>query len=211
MSTVEPSVDDSVTAWIERLRLGDRNAGDLLHRRYGQQLASTARAKFPNALTPASDEHDLTQSVFCALWKVASEGGLKPVDNRSSFWWLLLGIARNKAISRLRAARAAKRQGDGRGREHIDDHLNSIVDPAPSPELVQAFFEEQEALFALLRDEAERAIAVLKLEGFNHPEIAGKLGLSVRTVERKAAIIREKWANYAESEEGYAGNDSKDR
>ena len=211
MSTVEPSVDDSVTAWVERLRLGDRDAGDLLHRRYGQQLANTARSRFSNALTPASDEHDLTQSVFCALWKVAAEGGLKPVDNRASFWWLLLGIAKNKAISRVRAARAAKRRGDGRGRENIGDQLNSVADPSPTPELVQAFFEEQEALIDLLKDEAERAIAVLKLEGFNHPEIAGKLGLSVRTVERKAAIIREKWANYAASEEGYAGNDSQDR
>jgi ECF sigma factor len=38
-----------------------------------------------------------------------------------------------------------------------------------------------------------RPIAMWKFEGFTHEEIASKLGYTLRTVERKARLIREKW------------------
>ena len=45
----------------------------------------------------------------------------------------------------------------------------------------------------LLDDETLRVVAVMKLEGHSHAEIAGRLRCSVRTVERKLALIRERW------------------
>ena len=48
-------------------------------------------------------------------------------------------------------------------------------------------------LLALLDDEL-REIALLKLEGYSHDEIAQQIGRSTRTVDRRLGLIREKWA-----------------
>jgi RNA polymerase sigma factor (sigma-70 family) len=208
MPRLDLGLDESVTAWVERLRTGDREAGDLLHDRYREFLLSVARKQYRNALAAASDEEDLVQSVFHDLWKAASLGRLGPVEDRESFWWLLLTIARNKAVSRIRAARTRKRGagepvqfsqiGDSReGRLGYADMAATAVN-----ELVIEFMEEQERLFAMLRDDVERTIVAGRLEGQSPVEIAGRLGVTVRTVERKVRIIREKWQRYQESVDG---------
>jgi len=53
--------------------------------------------------------------------------------------------------------------------------------------------EEQNRLLSMLRDDVLRSIAIWKLEGFTHEEIADKLGVTPRTVIRKINLIRETW------------------
>ncbi len=53
--------------------------------------------------------------------------------------------------------------------------------------------DELQALLARLDDEMQRAVALLKIEGFSNPEIAEKLGRPLRTIERKLALIRKIW------------------
>jgi len=48
-------------------------------------------------------------------------------------------------------------------------------------------------LLSSLRDDGLRSIAVLKLEGYSNPEIAVKLDSSLRSIERKLALIRQQW------------------
>ena len=45
----------------------------------------------------------------------------------------------------------------------------------------------------LLRDDTQREIARLRLEGYENTEIAEKTGVSLRSVERKLKLIRETW------------------
>lgn len=46
-----------------------------------------------------------------------------------------------------------------------------------------------------MTDDLQRGIAQLRLEGFSNQEIAQKLNISLRTVERKLGLIREAWEN----------------
>ena len=48
-------------------------------------------------------------------------------------------------------------------------------------------------LLEQLSDEAQRRIAAGKLKGMTNKELAGELGISLRAVERKLAMIRDKW------------------
>jgi DNA-directed RNA polymerase specialized sigma24 family protein len=45
----------------------------------------------------------------------------------------------------------------------------------------------------LLTPEEMRALAVRKLEGYTNGEIAGLLGCSRATVERRLALVRKSW------------------
>lgn len=210
-------LDESVTAWIDRLRTGDRTAGELLHERYRDYLVRVARKNFASASTAVGDAEDLVQSVFCDLWRSASQGSLGQIEDRESFWWLLLTMARHKAISRIRRAKSQKRQGSRPTVQfsQLDDskevrnvHATPDLRTAHA-ELIRQFIEAQEHLFELLADDTERAIAAYKLEGHNHPAIAAKLNVSVRTVERKVAMIRERWVrDQVSSEEGLTQHDS---
>ena len=53
--------------------------------------------------------------------------------------------------------------------------------------------EQLRYLLDQLADEAQRQIALGKLEGKTNKELARDLGISLRAVERKLAIIRDKW------------------
>ena len=52
--------------------------------------------------------------------------------------------------------------------------------------------DELEHLLAPLDDERQ-SIALLKMDGYTHGEIAQRLGISLRSVERKVALIRDRW------------------
>ena len=45
-----------------------------------------------------------------------------------------------------------------------------------------------------LQDPLLRSISIGKLEGYTHEELATRLNVSVRTVERKLHLIRRKWS-----------------
>jgi DNA-directed RNA polymerase specialized sigma24 family protein len=60
--------------------------------------------------------------------------------------------------------------------------------------------EEFERLLAELGDEELRQIALAKMEGYTNQEIAGRMDLTLRTVERRLNLVRRLW-------KGDAGND----
>jgi RNA polymerase sigma factor (sigma-70 family) len=200
------TLDDSVTEWVDRLRQGDRNAGDLLDLRYRDALLRATREKFANIISAAADEDDLVQSVFHAIWTAASRGTLTEVANRDSFWGLLLTITRNKAISRRRAVLARKDVGGSAAQfsQIANGQIASVLpDSQTSAQVIADLLEEQERLLLALHDESERQVAIYKLQGLSHPEIAAEMRISIRTVERKLALIRIRWTEIRDSlEEG---------
>ena len=54
--------------------------------------------------------------------------------------------------------------------------------------------EEFSHLYGLLADDSLRQIARGKLEGYTNAELAAKLNLSLRAVERKLQLIRRLWS-----------------
>jgi DNA-directed RNA polymerase specialized sigma24 family protein len=54
--------------------------------------------------------------------------------------------------------------------------------------------EEYRRLLDGLGDPEVRAVAVAKLEGYSNAEIAIRLGVVERTVERRRGLIRQHWS-----------------
>ena len=63
----------------------------------------------------------------------------------------------------------------------------------PTPAFAAMVTDECRRLLEALGDETLRRIALLRMEGYNDPEIAARLGCSVRTVGRKLDLIRKLW------------------
>lgn len=63
----------------------------------------------------------------------------------------------------------------------------------PSPAMVQELTQEVRERLEYLDDDVLQEIVIRKLEGYTNREIARELDLSLRTVERKLQLIRQKW------------------
>jgi len=70
--------------------------------------------------------------------------------------------------------------------------LGSLAGSDPSPEIAAIVAEETQRLLGELEPELQR-IALAKMEGYSNPEIAVRLQISVRTVERRLHLIRRIW------------------
>lgn len=58
--------------------------------------------------------------------------------------------------------------------------------------------EQQQQLLKVLRNDTLRKVAILRIEGYTHAEIAQRLGVSTRTVIRKLNLVRTRWARELE-------------
>lgn len=193
---------DSVTLWLRQLSQGNQTAARQLWNRYSQALIRLAQSRFPGAFTAAADEEDLVQSVFQTLWTGAAAGRWDTVKDRSELWWLLLAITRQKAINQ-HAYNSRQKRGAGHQPLSLTDTitgdssatpLDQVADERPPPELILMLEEEQQRLLACLRDDVLRSIAVMKLDGASHEQIAQQLDVAPRTVIRKLNLIRETWS-----------------
>ena len=61
--------------------------------------------------------------------------------------------------------------------------------------------ERHQELLKRLRDDTLRQVAQLRMEGFANEEIAGRLTMSLRSVERKLRLIREEWQSAFEEQD----------
>lgn len=196
----------SVTIWLNQLKQGDQTAVKKLWDRYRPSLLRLARHRFHACAGPAFDEEDLIQCVFTELWTAATAGRLENIHGRDDLWWLLLLITKRKALSRAAFNSRQKRMGekgtvDGRATASLDQTVvhGSTVDPGQTPpDLILVLDEEQKRLLRLLRDDTLRSIAIWKLEGYSHDEIAKMLSITSRTVIRKLNLIRKHWARELE-------------
>lgn len=194
--------DESVTLWLRQLSHGDQAAARQLWDRYSAALIRLAQRRFPGAVTAAADEEDLVQSVFQTLWTGAAAGRWDTVKDRTELWWLLLAITRRKAMNR-HAYNMRQKRGAGQSTLSLTDTvsgdssatpLDQVVDEQPPAELLLMLEEEQQRLLGCLRDDVLRSIAVMKLEGASHEQIAQKLDVTPRTVIRKLNLIRATWS-----------------
>ncbi len=194
--------DDSVTVWLRQLGQGDQEAARQLWNRYSSALLRLTKSRFGGAVTAAADEEDLVQSVFQALWHGATVGRFESVKDRDELWWLLLTITRRKAVNRQAYNARGQRFGHEVPLSHLETTVNgstatpaiSLADEQPPPELILMLEEEQQRLLGCLRDDVLRSIAVMKLQGDSHEQIAQKLDVTPRTVIRKLNLIREAWS-----------------
>jgi RNA polymerase sigma factor (sigma-70 family) len=205
---MSPDDSGSVTHWLGALRGGDLDAAQPLWERYFARLVRLAQARLRTKPWPKAveDEEDAVLSAFESFCRATTEGRFPRLDDRDDLWRLLVAITERKVTDQVRRARRLKR-GGGRVRTEADlspdgpddepAGLDVIPSAQPTPEFAQEFAEEYGRLFAALREEDVRRIAVLKLEGYTVDEIAARVGCARRTVARRLELIRSLWRRMA--------------
>ncbi len=193
----------SVTVWLSQLRCGEYDALQKLWERYSDRLVERARIRLDHAPRQLADEQDIVNSVFHSLCRGAKAGRFHELQNRDELWWLLLAITRQKIVDHVRRETAQKRGAGfveteanlaGNGTESMGFRLDQLVGTTPTPDLLAALHEQHDRLLCLLRDDQLRCVATLRIEGYSVQEIADRIGIGKRSVERKLDLIRKRWA-----------------
>ena len=187
---------ESVTHWLPGVRVGDGWALSQLWSRYYQRLVALARRRLGPAHGGICDEEDIAAEAMQSFFRRARAGSYPEIGNRDELWRLLAAITKRKAISQLRHDHCRKRFA-GESNESLDSSrwADDLVRGAASdwsPEEQVIFRETLTHLLAGLNEEL-REIAVSRLQGYTLVEIAGQIGRSVPTVERRLRLIREHW------------------
>jgi DNA-directed RNA polymerase specialized sigma24 family protein len=197
------SENEHVTSWLRQLESRDEQAALQLWRRYYHEVVELARARLGAASRRVVDEEDVAQSVMRCLYEGAAIGQYIDVVNRRQLWQLLATITIRKVIDKQRLLNQQKRgsgmvRGDSALQRQAEDNCGSGFDRLsgdnPTPEVLAMAVEEYQRLMGRLDDDRLREIAQDKLDGYQNEEIAERLGLTCRSIERKLQRIRQVWA-----------------
>jgi RNA polymerase sigma factor (sigma-70 family) len=193
--------EGSVTQQIGKLKTGDHAAAFELWRRYFQRLVDVARRRLQPHPRGLNDEEDVALAAFAAFCRHAEQGGMPEVRDRDDLWRVLVTLTVRSAIDEVRRANrqkrggAARAEGTGGGVQSAEGDPDRLASPEPTPEFLAQVAEECQRLISCLDDETLRSIAQWKTEGYTNEEIGARLGVAVRTVERKLQAIREQWSS----------------
>lgn len=195
-----------VTGWIRGVADGDEEAARRLWKHYYPTLVRLAKQMLGAAPRRVSDEEDVAASVLECICTGAAKGRFDDIANRDELWWLLVTITRQESVNLVRRELRIKR---GAGRVYAATDLgdsdsrrpfriDQLIEKQPTVEFLAMLEEQQQQLLSVLRNDTLRRVAVMRIEGYTHAEIAEKLGVSTRTVIRKLNIVRSRWARELE-------------
>ena len=191
----------SISECFERLVAGDNDAVRQLWNRYFEQLQEVAKNQIGAAPRRAFDEEVVVISVFECLRKGALDGRFAEMRDRTELWKMLVTMTLQKAIDRVRRELSDKRGGGATITEAVPNgsdqrerfRLDELFADEPTLDSLVAMEEEKNRLMHVLRDGSLRQVAVLRLEGYTQCEMAEKLAVTTRTIERKMELIRKTW------------------
>jgi DNA-directed RNA polymerase specialized sigma24 family protein len=192
----------SVSYWIGRLKEGERAAVQRLWEGYFRRLVGLVRAKLRSAPRQAADEEDVALSAFDSFCRAAEQGRFPRLQDRDDLWQLLVLVAVRKAANLAKHERCQKRGGGQvehasalpSGDEGDGPLFADLVGRGPDPARDAEIAEECRRLLGCLGDPELKQVALWKMEGDTHAEIAAKLGCRPRAVERMVRLIRDIWA-----------------
>jgi RNA polymerase sigma factor (sigma-70 family) len=197
MQSVEEASSPSETLiLVERYRLGDEDAAQLLFIRYVQRLLDLADANLPPGLARRFGSEDVVQSVFFSLFRAVKEDRVK-LEQSGDLWAWLLQVTLNKLRGReayhLAKKRSVKREEELSSVDDSGDH--PFVDrwsKRPSVEELEAIADELDYLFGPCGSPLRRVVD-LRLQGFTMEEIGDRLAVSHTTVSRHLKKIGQRF------------------
>jgi RNA polymerase sigma-70 factor (ECF subfamily) len=170
--------DDSLLGAVARR---DRHALRRLYDRFGGQVLAVGL----RVLSSRADAEEVTQEVFVEVWSRADR--FDPERGSARAW--LMGIARNRAIDRLR-----RRQADSRMAEAVRDEERprgpTPVEDAEARELR----DRVRAALMSLGPEQRTALELAYYEGLSQSEIAERLDAPLGTVKSRVRLAMERLA-----------------
>jgi RNA polymerase sigma factor (sigma-70 family) len=197
--------EESVTLWLSELKAGDSAAAGRIWKRYVARLVRVAKNKLGRSPRRVADEEDVVLSAFNGFLEGVDAGRFVKLDDRDDLWQVLVMLTERHAVTLRRHERARKRGGgEVRGESVFEGSANESAAPyglaqnachEVTPAFAVEFAQQLRGLLEGLTDDTQRKIATGKLAGWTNQELASQLGVSLRTVERKLGIIRDKWSS----------------
>jgi DNA-directed RNA polymerase specialized sigma24 family protein len=203
---MEPTTEE-FTELLERVREGDDQAITKLWEDYYQQLVRIAAKRMPQNLRRTGDEEDIALSAFHSFIAGIRHDRFPDLSGRDNLWGLLITLTGRKVHAHLRHQTRQKRGGGAVRGESVfldragDQTAGGIggVTGDSNPADIQAELAEAcDVLLDQLDDEQLKQIAVMRMDGFLVDEIASRLELSKRAVERRLQLIRRTWTEQAD-------------
>jgi RNA polymerase sigma factor (sigma-70 family) len=166
----------------EHFRGGDEHALRIAYDRFGGAVLHLAQRVLGNR----SDAEDVTQATFVAAWQ-----GRQTFDpDRGGLLSWLLGIARRKAVDRIRTAVRENR---------ITETIRALPEPAAPAETPERIVDRLVVAdeLAQLPAEQRRTLELAFYDDLTHPQISAVTGLPLGTVKshirRGMASLRRRW------------------
>lgn len=164
-----------------------------LDRRFRAHLLALVRRRRSPDLEPIIDSEGVVQEALKSFFSGVAKHKFPDLNSRKDVKNLLITFVLRNLIDETRAQRAGKRNAEreenyARGQpDHLADTAN------PTAEQVAEAHECLEKLPEVVRPVHEKAIQILELglEGLRNNEIADRLDLSLRTVQK---IKHDMWA-----------------
>ena len=187
----------SVTGWIEGLKSNNPDAQRQIWKRFVERLVSYANRKLNGVTCGMVDANDIANMAFQNFFEKSPEEFASLVD-RNDLWKILCMLAERRAIDALRKNSALKNGSNQvvyeSGLGLSDSDKQRTFDQFPGnqvpPDFQLILSEEVEQRLDSLRTDLQRRIAIEKMQGLTNHEIAQKLSISLRSVERKLNMIR---------------------
>jgi len=153
---------------------------------YFERLARLASKRLRNVPGLAGYDEDLALRSFHSVYQRLRDPA-RPLDlaSRDDLWRLLATRTISRTIDLIRRHRPREVPGD--------EDIAQLLTRAPTPEEAAELADECRRLLDSLQEPELRQIALWKVEGYTHEEIAARLGCVRRTIERKVHRIRLIW------------------
>ena len=184
-------VEQSVTRLIRAVQDGSDSAVRPLLEAYFNRLVQLARKRLQNLSGLGGYDEDVALRSFHSVYQRLRDPA-RPLDlsGRDDLWRLLATRTISRAIDLIRRHRSGEVPGD--------QDVALLLARDPTPEEAAEMADECRRLLDSLQEPELRQIALWKVEGYTHEEIAARLDCVPRTIERKVSRIRLLWRHELE-------------
>jgi DNA-directed RNA polymerase specialized sigma24 family protein len=181
----------SVTNWLADLKTGSRTAYARLFERFFPRLVARAGRHLNGLPAKQTDAEDVALSAFQGFGReVDDKSDVRDrLTDRDSLWQFLTLLTFQEARRTRRYETQQKR--DCR-RTATADAAGATADPRPDPQDEVAARDLTEAWLKPLSLRHQEIVG-LKLDGHTNRDIAGRMDVSERAIERALSEIRSTW------------------